>query len=641
MKKQLLTYLLMLVTALPLSAAVGDVFFHQGVQYKITNQHEVSAVHYDSAYIVIPDSVSNGSRNYAVTEAITWYNPQNCSLRHYHKIDMSAATNITSLASQSSGLIAIDTLILPPNLLGFPSCFWTTDSLDYMKRLENENKLLPGIHRVYTTGTQDIDVGIDMCTSLLEADLSSYTTTFSNGSDYAFQSNPFLQKLILPNTIKIFGAYMFLEDIRLSELSIPDSLEKILNHAFCGIAMDTLRLGTKVYQISPLIGTTWQNLRWIEVDPTNPYYMSENGVLYTKDLYYLWVYPYSKDDQEYSILQNTQSIACFALGQQVGNGAFDMEVWKQQMEEGKLKKITFNYSLLEINHSAFEGSSIKEFKGLGDTQVRTIAYDCFRRSAVESIYFPETLKEIGFRAFAETPNLQQLGTTLSQNLQTIGEEAFRDAWKLEELDLFGCNALVDIPKSMCLRDSSLTYVGLPRYVQTIGDQAFKDCSSLQEILCPAIDPIPVNPSVFEGVPKWNCVLFVPAGSVDKYKKAKVWKDFYNIQAAPLYYIATDVTDSLAGWIMGGGLYQKGEHATVIAIPYEGYEFVTWSDGVTNNPRFVYVKKDMSLVAEFVKRTEAIETPTPSTPTSRKRIENGQIFILRGDKVYTTTGQEVE
>jgi hypothetical protein len=35
-------------------------------------------------------------------------------------------------------------------------------------------------------------------------------------------------------------------------------------------------------------------------------------------------------------------------------------------------------------------------------------------------------------------------------------------------------------------------------------------------------------SIFEGVDKETCILYVPEGSVDLYKAANVWKDFVNI-----------------------------------------------------------------------------------------------------------------
>jgi hypothetical protein len=37
-------------------------------------------------------------------------------------------------------------------------------------------------------------------------------------------------------------------------------------------------------------------------------------------------------------------------------------------------------------------------------------------------------------------------------------------------------------------------------------------------------------SVFDGVDKENCILYVPEASINLYKSANVWKDFVNIQA---------------------------------------------------------------------------------------------------------------
>ena len=109
--------LLIINCGLLAQAAVNDTFNHNGIRYQITKEDfssqafEVSAVYFDSAYIFLPDSVTEGEYAYAVTNTIQWYNPQNCALRHYSKIDMSRAEHITTLHSQRSGLIAIDTLI--------------------------------------------------------------------------------------------------------------------------------------------------------------------------------------------------------------------------------------------------------------------------------------------------------------------------------------------------------------------------------------------------------------------------------------------------------------------------------------------------------------------------------------------------
>lgn len=585
MKNRVLLFLLSVCPVLTVSGAVGDLFVQKGIQYKVTAEgnanYEVSAVRYDSSYIIMPDSVSYGPFTYAVTDAIYWYNPNNCSLRQYDKIDLSAAKHVTNLPTQLSGLIAIDTLILPPSTKQFSSSsFRTTDSLDATKFLINADTLLPGIHRVYSTGTQSSPVVIKQCTSIIEADLSSYTATYSTGSSFA--KNPFLKKLLLPNTMTIWSEGVFRDDKCLAEVSVPDSLEKIY-WPLGEILMPVLKVPAKTYEIDP--GFDWYALTRIEVDSANPYYMDEDGVLYTKDQSVLWCYPDSRPGGEYHLSPHTETIKMFAFR-------------VNEKKDAKLKKLVFNSSLENIEWHAFINSSITHYVDFQYTQVKTIPLECFRGSNIESIALPEGLEEIGHRAFANTPNLKKLGSNIAQSIHTISPQAFLEAVELEELDFFDCRKLYDIPEMMCKSDSSLTYVGLPRNVKTIGKEAFKGCVALEQILCPSPNPIPIDASVFDGVDKRNCTLVVPVGSVDKYKAANVWKQFFNIVGDMLYYMNAEVSDTLAGSVIGGGVYQKGETATLAAIPNKGYEFVSWSDKETVNPRLIKMTKDVALTAIF-------------------------------------------
>ncbi len=718
--------LCLLCAALHVFGEVGDLFSRNGIQYQVTKEDltaqsfEVSTVHYDSAYIFLPDTISNGVHTYAVTNAIQWYNPQNCALRHYRKIDMSEAKHITRLTIQRSGLIAIDTLILPPNLERFPSSFNTTDSLRGNISLMDTENLLPGIHRIWSTGTQALeDIHLSLCTSLLEADLSSYTTTFANSGLHQFSQNPFLERLVIPNTITKFIGDTFYGDIRLTDLNIPDSLIEIDNPFAQDLAMDTLRLGSKVSYIFCGFAGGWYNLRHIEVDTANTSFMSDNGVLYTKDQLTLLRYPFTRDGYSYEMSPNTESLCggAFANGWESGyiSDVIDFN-WdtKTNADAAPLKELVCSTRLIDLgNTGTFYGSSIRKIRGFAENHVREIPVICFKTAAIDSIALPIGLTDIGNQAFAFTYNLRTISNlSRLRNLRSIGEGAFRDAWKLDSVDLLPCDKLLDIPESMCLNDSVLQFVSLPRNVQSIGDQAFKDCSSLQQIVCPALIPIPIDPSVFEGVDKQNCVLHVPARSLSLYQNAPVWQEFFHMDTDGFYYIETAVSDSLAGYVTGGGAYLQGEKATLSAEANPGYRFVSWSDGHQYETRIVTVTQDESFTAIFepipirtlmvvanddamgsvtgsgtyeegaevtltatpnegycllswsfsnqaadtisytipatdtvvtayfgpcLESVERVEQPAPS---ASKVLRDSQILILRGDRTYTLTGQEV-
>lgn len=71
------------------------------------------------------------------------------------------------------------------------------------------------------------------------------------------------------------------------------------------------------------------------------------------------------------------------------------------------------------------------------------------------------------------------------------------------------------------------------------------------------------------------------------------------EATAQYYTITVLSaDETMGTVSGNGIYQQGETATITAIPYEGYQFSRWNDGVTDNPRTLVVTADATFIANF-------------------------------------------
>lgn len=65
-----------------------------------------------------------------------------------------------------------------------------------------------------------------------------------------------------------------------------------------------------------------------------------------------------------------------------------------------------------------------------------------------------------------------------------------------------------------------------------------------------------------------------------------------------YVLSLDVNDAAMGSVAGGGLYRMGETATLTVTANEGYCFVGWHDGNTDNPRSIIVVSDTLLTAHF-------------------------------------------
>ena len=65
-----------------------------------------------------------------------------------------------------------------------------------------------------------------------------------------------------------------------------------------------------------------------------------------------------------------------------------------------------------------------------------------------------------------------------------------------------------------------------------------------------------------------------------------------------YTITIGVTPAGSGSVTGGGKYSNGTTVELNAIANAGYEFLKWSDGVTDNPRTITVTADVQLTAQF-------------------------------------------
>ena len=84
--------------------------------------------------------------------------------------------------------------------------------------------------------------------------------------------------------------------------------------------------------------------------------------------------------------------------------------------------------------------------------------------------------------------------------------------------------------------------------------------------------------------------------------------------------------------------QSVDHGTAAVAPeppsVEDYDFMGW------DKKFTYVTSNLDIFAIYQKNTEDVENVSIDA-IPHKVLRNGQILILRGDKTYTLTGQEVK
>ena len=131
------------------------------------------------------------------------------------------------------------------------------------------------------------------------------------------------------------------------------------------------------------------------------------------------------------------------------------------------------------------------------------------------------------------------------------------------------------------------------------------------------------------------------GNTDNPRTVSVEGDAtYTAEFAIDQHTVTATCDPQRGTVTGAGIYDYGTQVTLTATANKGYEFAQWSNGVTDNPYLLTATADLILEAQFIPAT-AVDNVSADGTIPQKIIRDGQVYILRNGKTYTTTGIEVK
>ena len=189
-----------------------------------------------------------------------------------------------------------------------------------------------------------------------------------------------------------------------------------------------------------------------------------------------------------------------------------------------LTSITLPSGITSLGNSCFWGCRSLTSITLPDG-ITSLGEDCFREcSGLTSISLPSGITSLGNSCFSFCSGLTSI--TLPAGLTSLGNWCFYYCSSLTSISLpSGITSLGDDCFSCC---SSLTSISLPSDITSLGDDCFSGCSSLTSVLCLAVEPPSCTSSVIDNTMR----LYVPKGSVEKYKQSAAWNNACGIY--PLY-----------------------------------------------------------------------------------------------------------
>jgi len=299
----------------------------------------------------------------------------------------------------------------------------------------------------------------------------------------AFTQTP-IKGIILPESLVTIGRGAFTSCRKLKSISIPAGVKKIEDSTFnncvsltdvkmLGITsienqaflkctgLKQLQLPATLKSVGPAPIEFCTNMVAFSVDPANPNFTTQDGILYSKDLTEIYAYPNARADKTLVLPSTVKTIKA---------GAF---------ANTDIKAITLSTDLKTIEERAF--NVCKGLKGIqfseGLEKIGTLAFqNCTNLSG--DIVLPKSMKEYGLYAFSAT-SLKNV--TFNSSID-IYSNMFMACDKLETVKIN--TEISKIWEQAFFGCSRLKNINLPKTLKTIDSGAFAGCKSMAAITLP-------------------------------------------------------------------------------------------------------------------------------------------------------------
>ena len=308
---------------------------------------------------------------------------------------------------------------------------------------------------------------------------------------------------------------------------------------------------------------------------------------------------------------------------------------------------------ITVGESAF--SNCTSLTSIKFSAEKISAYACYNCTSLTELTLYDGVKEIGSSAFQNCSSLDSI--TIPSTTTRINYSAFDGCSSLTTIEIPNSTTYIDYDAfSNCV---GLLSISLGENLTHIGTGAFSNCTNVKKIVNYRDLPASLNSDPFRNIDKSTCVLYVPASSINLYKNANIWKDFYRIRAIGDELESYTVTFcDYDNTILSQQIVYEGENAVAPSNPHrEGYTFIGWNLDYTNITSDVTIKAQYKINrykvtfknwdGTIIKIDSVAYQSTPIPPTNPERTATAEftytfanwtpdIVAATCDAIYTAT-----
>ena len=283
------------------------------------------------------------------------------------------------------------------------------------------------------------------CTSLTSIEIPDSVKEIGRG---AFRNCSSLKTIDIPNEVTVLNTEVFSGCENLESINLPSDLVRIEDSAFSGCtSLESITIPESVISIGSAFNNC-SNLTNIFVDLNNKNYMSQDGVLFSKDKTTLVRYPAKKQFVENYEIPSSVTI--------LETGAFN---------SCNLISITIPNTVKEIRSSVFANSENLESVTLPKDILNIPALTFLGCASLENIEIPTSVTVIEKSAFYGCYALKSIN--IPDSVTSIEDYAFEGCSSLESINI-PCG-LINIGEEVFYGCRGLKRINIPSSVTKIGD----------------------------------------------------------------------------------------------------------------------------------------------------------------------------